>query len=563
MGDFPLVAQEIDTVYVDGQSEISGTIYPAGTREFPVNNMNDAVTIALARGYKTIKVLDGNQYESFKGMVLPDELPDGLTVIGNNNTVIWAFIQPGTADVVINETENVYSADFNPVSDGTYLYQAKDDTIWVFETGEDFDDAIHTYDSLDEINLISLAIYNSKLYRFGLLYDGENEVYIPQLEVYSISSGALTLDNKYTYSSLEHDDVGMYNSPQIEIYKGDIYFWWYHEAEDANNGLWQIDVSNSYTISHIDTEDASTFRIWADEANDRLIMAGSIPSPSIYCFDFGESSITASFSIGTMTWNPYLANGYFYDIVNADEQFFANIYNLSSENWGDQLSFPIQSDYTYIIAYPQGDNLILIGYDQNNNNSLVIGVMNETGEIIVEIPQSEIHTTPIGLYDGYFYINFDGQWADFIIDNIVSIVTPIFGNNTFENCLMYGEMRNIEGDITLKDCDIWGDIKFNIDLESEYVVKFIDCNFRGGCSIKANLLNMYNCSSSQFIIGPYDVSYGDIMIQFMGSKGTLYFDNSEVTIRGDIYGDGLCVLAEDSENLDISVYGDCAVYLND
>ncbi len=47
-----------NSVWVDTDTLTTGTLYPSGTREFPVNNIGDAVDIAHERGFDTIQLLN-------------------------------------------------------------------------------------------------------------------------------------------------------------------------------------------------------------------------------------------------------------------------------------------------------------------------------------------------------------------------------------------------------------------------------------------------------------------------------------------------------------------------
>jgi hypothetical protein len=47
-----------NAVWIDPNSFNSGTTYPVGNREFPVNNLSDAIAIANDKGFKTLQILD-------------------------------------------------------------------------------------------------------------------------------------------------------------------------------------------------------------------------------------------------------------------------------------------------------------------------------------------------------------------------------------------------------------------------------------------------------------------------------------------------------------------------
>ena len=81
-----------DTIYADSYSGITGTDYPNGTPEFPVNNLADAYSIAVARGVYIIRangdfILTGDTTSY-----------DNILIIGNGifNTYITGDLTTGT-----------------------------------------------------------------------------------------------------------------------------------------------------------------------------------------------------------------------------------------------------------------------------------------------------------------------------------------------------------------------------------------------------------------------------------------------------------------------------------
>ncbi len=53
-----------NAIWVKPSGSVSGTSYPAGTREFPVNNIPDAVAIANTRGFSTLQILESMTIDS-------------------------------------------------------------------------------------------------------------------------------------------------------------------------------------------------------------------------------------------------------------------------------------------------------------------------------------------------------------------------------------------------------------------------------------------------------------------------------------------------------------------
>lgn len=68
-----------NAVWFDPGSSNSGTAYPAGTREFPVNNLTDAVSIANTKGFSVLQVLASTTLDA--GTVL-----DNFTIHGHSLT---------------------------------------------------------------------------------------------------------------------------------------------------------------------------------------------------------------------------------------------------------------------------------------------------------------------------------------------------------------------------------------------------------------------------------------------------------------------------------------------
>lgn len=80
------------SVAVDINSQYSGTIFPVGTRGYPVNNLIDAKAIAKSRGLNTITIMSSMTIGA--GI----DFSDGFDIIGDNTTKVHCVIEPA-ADI--------------------------------------------------------------------------------------------------------------------------------------------------------------------------------------------------------------------------------------------------------------------------------------------------------------------------------------------------------------------------------------------------------------------------------------------------------------------------------
>lgn len=79
-----------NSVWVDLNASASGTEFPSGNRENPVNNIEDAVAIAADKGFDTLQILSP--------MIFPnDAVLDNLKVRGVNSTQTLLYISPLTS----------------------------------------------------------------------------------------------------------------------------------------------------------------------------------------------------------------------------------------------------------------------------------------------------------------------------------------------------------------------------------------------------------------------------------------------------------------------------------
>jgi len=89
-----------NAVWVDVIDGMSGTDYPSGTREFPVNNIPDAVSIANTKGFDTLQIL-GNIT-----LTTGDDLPS-FRVVGRSPNLTVIVIEAG-ANVINCEFSSAY-----------------------------------------------------------------------------------------------------------------------------------------------------------------------------------------------------------------------------------------------------------------------------------------------------------------------------------------------------------------------------------------------------------------------------------------------------------------------
>jgi hypothetical protein len=76
-------------VTIDTSSQFSGTTFPIGTRANPVNNINDAISIAQSRGIFQINVASNLT-------ITNEDLADGYTFVGNSPTLILTLNSDAT-----------------------------------------------------------------------------------------------------------------------------------------------------------------------------------------------------------------------------------------------------------------------------------------------------------------------------------------------------------------------------------------------------------------------------------------------------------------------------------
>jgi len=76
-----------NAVWVDDTSSNAGTEYPIGTREYPVNNLIDAVSIANAKGFSTLRILDSMTLDSGTDL-------SGFEVIGKSHISTVIVVDP-------------------------------------------------------------------------------------------------------------------------------------------------------------------------------------------------------------------------------------------------------------------------------------------------------------------------------------------------------------------------------------------------------------------------------------------------------------------------------------
>jgi hypothetical protein len=69
-----------NAVWLDVDSSTSGTAYPAGTRQFPVNNLTDAISIANAEGFSVLQLLTSLTLDSGSDIT-------GFTLIGKSRVL--------------------------------------------------------------------------------------------------------------------------------------------------------------------------------------------------------------------------------------------------------------------------------------------------------------------------------------------------------------------------------------------------------------------------------------------------------------------------------------------
>lgn len=76
-------------VAIDVTSSFTGTIFPVGTRAFPVNNMDDALAIAVERGLVDLSILSSMTLDT------GDVLATGYNIHGDNAVTVALTVNPG------------------------------------------------------------------------------------------------------------------------------------------------------------------------------------------------------------------------------------------------------------------------------------------------------------------------------------------------------------------------------------------------------------------------------------------------------------------------------------
>lgn len=93
------VSMDVDSIY-------AGSIFPVGTRQYPVNNEADAFDICLQRGLKTIRIM--------RSMTVSGSWPDGTIFRGDNPTTIVVSI----ADSALVENCEFWEMRISGILDG-------------------------------------------------------------------------------------------------------------------------------------------------------------------------------------------------------------------------------------------------------------------------------------------------------------------------------------------------------------------------------------------------------------------------------------------------------------